>query len=625
MNKEQFDFKRALRFEIALVVIFLVTFALYIGALLPAKFEGQILGIVGFLGIIPVARSAFRSLREKKISVDLLATIALFFSFVSAEWGSMLFINLMLAGARVLDLYTKRRVRISLESLIKLKPSRARVTRNNQTLEIPLREVRIGDLVVVNLGEQVPVDGTVFSGSATINQASLTGESIPVLREVNSSVFSATVVVSGNIIVRTERIGAQTTFEKMINLVESSHDAKTRMKTLAESFAGWYIGIMLTVAIILYLITQDSRLVLAVVLVVCADDIAIAVPLAYIIAIGTAAGRGIIIKSADFLEQAAKVTTLVVDKTGTLTLGKLTVTDVQSFGKTPVEHVLELAGKICARSTHPVSMAIMEYAKKNGCSCISLPQFKEVEGRGIVGTSADNEKIIIGRIEYINEHGITLSDEITKASEALVAKGRNVTLLSLNGEILGLFALADEIRKGMPETVGALRKSGINEFVMLTGDNDGVAKSIAVQLGIDKYYSKLLPEHKVFVLKDYIGKNNRVVAMVGDGVNDAAVLSLADVGIAMGGIGTDAAIESADIVLMQDDFSKIIEVREISKKVRSIVRGNFIVWGVVNAVGLYLVFIHAIGPSGAAAYNFLTDFIPIANSLRLFRYRQKTL
>ncbi|MBI5078122.1 MAG: cation-translocating P-type ATPase [Candidatus Yonathbacteria bacterium] len=625
MTNGHFDFKKALRFETALAVLLLITFALYVGNLLPIQFRGEIFAVVGLVGLVPVARSAFYSLRNKKINVDLLATIALVGSFASAEWGSMLFINLMLVGARILDLYTKRRMRISLESLVKLKPSRARVIQGGQTKEIPLSEVRVGDFVVVNLGEQIPVDGIVSGGSATVNQASLTGESVPVLREVDSPVLSATFVVSGNIIIRAERIGAETTFERMIDLVEASSNAKTRMRTSAESFSSWYIGITLVGAIVLYFVTKDTRLTLAVVLVVCADDIAIAVPLAYIAAIGTAARRGIIIKSADFLEQAGKITTLVVDKTGTLTLGKLSVAEMQSFGETTVKRVLELSGIICARSNHPVSKAIIEYAKKNGCACNPPEHFQEVEGRGIVGTDTDNKKLVIGTLEFLRERGIELGDEVYKMAARSVSEGNNVTLLALDGKTVGMFALADEIREGIVGSIDTLKKTGVKEVVMLTGDNEGVAKNIAEHLGIDKYYSKLLPEHKVFVLKDYLGKAGRTVAMVGDGVNDAAVLSRADVGIAMGGIGSDAAIESADIVLMQDDFEKIIELRWFSKKVSDVVRGNFVIWGVVNAVGLYFVFTGIFGPSGAAAYNFLTDFIPIANSLRLFRYNKKGL
>lgn len=639
MNNGHREFKTSLRFEIFIITLFLLVSGFYASNFIPADLTILVLGTVGFIGLIPVAKSAWVSLRRKKVNVDLLASIALFFSFISGEWGSLLFINIMLAAARILDLYTKQRVSISLERLAKLKPVKARVIesadsepvgltawpqtlgRRQRTVEIPLSEVKVGDLVVVNLGEQIPVDGIVFQGSATVDQSSLTGESMPVLRTVNEAVFSATIVVSGNIIVRAEKIGAETTFELMIKLVEASQDAKTRMKTLAERFASWYIVIMLIVSIVLFVATRNVPLVLAVVLVVCADDIALAIPLAYIIAIGTAARRGIIIKSADFLDSVAKMTTLIVDKTGTLTLGKLSVKNVYPFGGIDLAQVLELACSICDRSSHPVSKAIVHHAKENGTVCKAPNHFKEVEGRGIIGAGINNEKIILGHPDFLKEQNIPFTDEVSAAIANGVAQSNNITLLALNGSVIGIFALADEIRNTVVDTISALKKSGIKKVVMLTGDNEGVAKNIAERLGIDKYYSKLLPEHKVLVLKEHLGKGG-TVAMVGDGVNDAAVLTRADIGIAMGGIGTDAAIESADIVLMQDDFGKIIELRGLAKKVLAVARGNFAIWALVNGVGLYFVFTGVFDPSKAAAYNFLTDFIPIANSLRLFRYRR---
>lgn len=624
MNNDRRDFKASFRFEIFVIVLFLLVSGFYAGNFIPALSIVWVLGTVGFIGLVPVAKSAWVSLRKKKVNVDLLASIALFFSFISGEWGSFLFINIMLASARILDLYTKRRVSISLESLAKLKPLKARVIREKQPVEIPLSEVKVGDLVVVGLGEQIPVDGIVFQGSATVDQSSLTGESLPILRTVNDAVFSATIVASGNIIIRAEKIGAETTFEMMINLVEASQDAKTRMKTLAERFASWYIVIMLVVAVILYATTTNVSLVLAVVLVVCADDIALAIPLAYIIAIGTAARRGIIIKSADFLDSTAKMTTLIVDKTGTLTLGKLSVKNAYSFGDISTTQVLELACSVCDRSSHPVSKAIVRYAKENGTTCGAPNHFTEVEGRGIIGTGSDNGKIILGHPDFLKEQNISFTDEVSAAIANGVAQSNNVTLLALNGTVIGIFALADEIRDTVVDTITALKKSGVRKVVMLTGDNEGVAKSIAERLGIDKYYSKLLPEHKVLVLKEHLNKGG-TVAMVGDGVNDAAVLTRADIGIAMGGIGTDAAIESADIVLMQDDFSKILELRGLAKKVLAVARGNFAIWALVNGVGLYFVFTGVFDPSKAAAYNFLTDFIPIANSLRLFRYRKQKI
>lgn len=623
MNMERRNFLNTFTFEVTLIILFTLSLGLYASKAVPVQFQIIVFGVIGIVGLIPVARSAGESLRNRKINVDLLAAIALIFSFLSGEWGSMLFINLMLTSARILDIYTKRRARISLESLAKLKPQNAHLFTDGGTHLVPLSEIHVGDMVAINLGEQIPVDGIVIKGSATVDQSSLTGESVPVLRAINDRVLSATVVVSGNIIVQTERVGTETTFERMIKLVESAQDAKTRMKTIAERFASWYITIMLIVAIGLYMVTRNLALVLSVVLVVCADDIAIAIPLAFITSIGAAARQGIIVKGADFLEQFSKITTLIVDKTGTVTMGKMVVQRVQTFGTIPVEKALELSGVICRGSTHPVSKAIIHYIEERGIVCKEPDSFEEIEGRGIRG-SKDDTNIIIGRLEFLNESGIFPNDAVAAAIQKEQAQGNNVTLISVNKEIVGVFGLADEIREDVATTITSLKKSGVNETVMLTGDNETVAQAIAKQTGIGKYHAGLLPENKVSLLTQYLGKK-KTVAMVGDGVNDAAVLARADIGIAMGGIGSDAAIESADVVLMQDDFSKILELREISRKVLRVARGNFLIWIIANVVGLYFVFNGTFDPPRAAAYNFLTDFIPIINSLRLFYYKKKMI
>lgn len=620
MNTPEHNFERSFFFEVALTVLFIIGLIFFYLGVIPDQFESFILGFIGAIGIIPVAGSAWESIKERRVNVDLLATIALAFSFLGREWGSVLFINLMLTSARLFDLYTKRRARISLESLAKLKPSEARVVRENEEVMLPLSEVNVGDIVKVDLGEQIPVDGTVERGEATVDQSSLTGESIPVLKVVNDRVHSATMVVSGNIFVRTERVGAETTFEKMIQLVESAQGSKTHVVTLGERFADWYIGIMLVVSIALYFYTKNLSLVLSVVLVVCADDIAVATPIAFITSIGTAAKRGIIVKSADFLEAISKVTTLVVDKTGTITMGKLAVKNVLLWGDTPKQDVLKLTGSVCRGSTHPVSKAIVEYIKNQGITLDEPESFEEKEGRGMQGIVA-GKKVIVGRVQFLTEAGVPQEQAVTDSVKSEHDNANNVTLVAVDGKIVALFALADEMRSGINSTIVALKKRGLEETMMLTGDNEAIARVITKSAGIDGYSADLLPENKVSALEKYI-KKGKVVAMVGDGVNDAAVLARADVGIAMGGIGSDAAIESADVVLMKDDFSKILELHDIAQRVMSVARQNFIIWGTVNVIGLYLVFTNVIGPSGAAAYNFLTDFLPIANSLRLFYYRK---
>ncbi len=616
------DFLKKLRFELVLLVLFIVGLGLNIFNQIPDAFKTEVLGAIIIIGIIPVARSAWVSLKEKQVNVDLLATIALFFSLYTQEWSSAIFISLMLASARILGLYTERRVRKSLDGLLSLKPMWGRVRRGEEAIDIPLSEVVLGDLVLVNLGERIPVDGQVVEGSATIDQSSLTGESMPALKEVGGQVLSATVVISGNITIRTEKVGAETTFERMLALVETSQSAKTRIKTSSERFASWYIGIVLVVAFILYFLTGgDTKLILAVILVVCADDIAIAVPLAYIAGISSAARRGIIIKSADFIDGVAKITTLLVDKTGTLTTGHLTVKNVRSFDGLSLNSALELSGIICSRSTHPVAKAIVRYALEHNINCGMPEHFEEIEGRGIMGTH-DNKEIIIGRLEFLKEQHIKINSEVYQAIEEEGVLGNNTTLVACDGRVVGLFVLADEVRSGVAETISALKASGIKETVMITGDNEYTAQAIAHETGIDKYHASLLPENKVSILEKYLA-DGHTVAMIGDGVNDAAVLARSDIGIAMCGIGSDAAIDSANIVLMKDDFSKLLELRIISKRVLTVVRQNFIIFGIVNALGLYLVFTGVFDPPKAAAYNFLTDFITIANSMRLFRYKNK--
>lgn len=609
----------ALHTELVLLALFLCALILWIFHLIPHSIQTEILWTLAIIGIIPVIKSAWESITEKKINVDLLAAIALIFSLLSGEWGSLLFINLMLSSARILGIYTERRVRTSLESLTKLKPSKARVLRNSHSIEIPLREVVIGDLVLVNLGEQIPVDGIVFDGTATINQASLTGESMPILRAQGDMVFAATVIASGHLTIRAKRVGAQTTFERMVALVESSQKAKTRMKTTAERLASWYIGIMLVVGTILYVATADVRLVLAVILVVCADDIAVAIPLAYVASIGAAAKRGIIIKSADFLERAARITTLIVDKTGTLTIGNLAVKSVYTFGTFTPQQLLEIAGSACGHSTHPVSKAIVAYAKGQSVPRTEPDHVEELEGRGVKSMRGGHE-ILVGRIEFLREHEVAIAEDILQKLKDIEQEGSNATFVVEDGTIIGLFSLADELREGVRETIAALKEGGVSRTVMLTGDNEAAAQKIARGAGVDEYHARLLPEHKVSYLSTHLGKG-KTVAMVGDGVNDAAVITRADIGIAMGTIGTDAAIESADIVLMKDDFGKLLELRTVARNVLSVAHQNFALWAIINSIGLYFVFTGVFDPSRAAAYNFLTDFIPIFNSLRLFRYR----
>jgi len=601
-----------------LLLVLIFTLLAHYSGLIYSKFGEWILIIVAILATLPVILRAFRSLKNKKVSIDLLAGVALVFSLLAKEWTSAVFINLMLTSARILASYTEARSRRAIQSLLKLKPEKAKVKRNGRLIEIPLNDVKKGDSVMVELGERIPIDGTIEKGEAAVDQSSLTGESIPISKTKGDKVLSSTIVVSGNLIVKAEKIGEETTLEKIIDLVEKAQANKAEIHTVADKFTAWYVALSFIGAIILYLFSGNLNLVLAVLLVTCADDIAVAIPLTFSAAIGHAAQRGVIIKGSNFLEGLAKLKVLVADKTGTLTHGQLKVEEFFAFDAPKQDEVLRLAGTVCAFSSHPSAKAIIKYLDEKNTNFSEPDNFDERSGKGAIAFYR-GKKIVSGKLSFFQELNFEISDAQLRQINEIKEKGLNVTLLGVNGVVLGFFALADEIKPKIKETISELKKLGIEKIIMLTGDNEKIAKRIADKAGISEFYANLLPEDKLKYLKKYLSKDYKL-AMVGDGVNDAAALTLADIGIAMGAIGSDAAIEAADIALMKDDFSKLPEIIKLSKFTLKISRQDFWIWGIINAFGLVLVFTGILAPVSAAAYNFITDFIPIINSLRLFGF-----
>ncbi len=609
-------FGRYFSFDPILLGLLVLSLIIFYFQLWPGLYFNYVLIVLSLVGTIPVIASALLAIKDKHVSVDLLASVALVFSLLSGEWVSAIFINLMLTSARIFLAYSNERARQNIESLLKLKPTKVKVKKDGKVIEVSPSEVKVGDLVIVELGERLPVDGTVMSGEAEIDQSSLTGESLPVSRCCGQEVFSSTMVVSGNLVVATKKIGADTSLEKIIDLVENAQANKAGISTLADKFSTIYIIVMLVASVGLYLWLHNTGLVLSVLLVVCADDIAVAVPMAYLSAIGYGAKRGVIIKGANYLEAISQAKVLVVDKTGTLTTGKLQVNQVIHFDGLPDKEVLALAGSTASVSDHPVAKAILAFVRQEGAIFTPADEFKEIEGKGAWAKEGGKE-IRLGRPAYLQESGVVISAaDLAKIKEAETG-GYNVTLLSVDKKLEAAFVLADALKPHIKETIAELQKDGIAQIIMLTGDNEKIAKRVADEIGIKTYHANLLPADKLKYLKKYLNKKYKVI-MAGDGVNDAASLALADIGIAMGKGGLDAAIESADIVLMKDDFKKIHEVIKLSLYVKKVVVQNFWIWGIVNAIGLVLVFTDVIHPTGAAAYNFATDFLPLINSSRIF-------
>ncbi len=603
--------------DIILLAVLIGVLVIHYFNLIPENIDRIVMKVVAYMAVLPVFWSALKSLKDRKISIDLLASIALAVSLAEEQLASVVFISLMIASARIFSDYTKSRSYAAIKSLLKLKPTEATVEKNGKLEKLSIDKVKEGDFIVVDLGERIPVDGVIVKSEAEVDQSSLTGESTPVYKKIGDRVFTSTFVVSGNLIIRAEKVGEETTFSKVIKLVGESHKYKAKISTLSNKFGTWYIVVTILGSLLLYGISHNMELVLAVLLVSCADDVAVAVPLAFLTSIAHAAKHGAIIKGGDFLEVLAKLKIIVVDKTGTLTRGKLKVEEVFAFNGMEKREVLELAASLSLMSSHPSALAIVNYAKKEKILIREPEKFREYAGKGSEAFYK-GEETASGKMIFFKELGINYTkhqfDDINREKE----RGFSTTLISFGKKIIGFISLADEIR---PETKGALLKLknlGIKKIIMLTGDNEKIAQRVAEMVGIDEFHANLLPEDKMKYLKKYLSDDYKT-AMIGDGVNDAAVLGLADVGVAMGAIGSDAAIESADVALMKDDLRQVPELVKIGKSTLKIVRQDLMIWGVVNVVGLILIFAKILGPDGAAAYNFATDFLPLINSLRLFR------
>lgn len=581
-----------------------------------ADIDKAILMSLAIIGFLPVLYSAFRALISRRLTIDLLAAIALFFSFLSQEWRSAVFISLMLASARFFAYFTENRTKNAIKKLLKLKPEKIHLKIDGQVIEKKLGDIKIGDLIVVDSGERIPVDGIIVSGNASVNQSFLTGESEPIFKKEGDEVLSSTLNVSGSLVVKTTKIGEDTAFSKILKLIEESQEGKAPINSLTDKFAAYYISITLIASIFLYFFSGNLGLVLSVLLVACADDLAVAIPLAFMASITAAARKGIIIKGASYIEGFRKVKTIIFDKTGTITLGKPEVQNVVLLDSYSEREMLAIIGAVVSNSIHPASQAIYNFIKKKRIKCLALEDPLEKPGYGIKG-KIGRRSVFAGKPDFLKENGIKFSQKELELFEKEKSFGRSLVLIGINKKLIGFVSLTDTIHHQARNVIEDLRKMGVQEIIMLTGDNEFAAKRVADYVNIYDFRANLLPQDKVEIIKKTLNKNHKTV-MVGDGINDAASLALADIGVAMGSIGSDVAIETADIALMKDRLSNIIDLLKLSRYTMRIVIENICLWAVINIIGLFLVFAGILNPDGAATYNFITDFIPLFNSLRVF-------
>jgi Cd2+/Zn2+-exporting ATPase len=578
--------------------------------------DGQFIFCIAIIGAVVPFWQALLSMKRRTITIETFNAFALLVSFLTHEYSSAAFIGLMLAFASLLDWITDSRATNAVEELLKLKPTQAYRERDGKIEEIASRDVLVGDIIVVKSGERVPVDGEVVFGETYVNESSLTGESKPIEKKIGDLVYSSTLSTSGVIKLRATKVGSDSTIERMARLIEDASKNKSRVERLADKFAGVFLPLVILLGVLTYVFTKDIRMTAAFFLVVCADDIAVSIPLAVTATLGRAAKRGVIIKGGEWVSALAKVRTLALDKTGTLTYGNFALADYQ-FEKEYDENTLwRLIGSAEKYSEHPTGKALVLEALLRQPNLPDPTDVKVIQGAGITAL-VDGKRISIGNEKLKDSIQVGIPDSVLRLREEKESEfGATVMMIFVDGVYSGMVAIADKLREEAKTSMVALREIGV-EPLMLTGDNAVVAKAIAGRLGIQRFLSKLNPEGKLVEIERLVKSGK--LAMVGDGINDAPALARADVGIAMGKGGTAVAVEAANIVILTDNLDRIPEMIILSRKTVSVINGDMAIWVVTNVIGIVLVFTGIASPAIAALYNFLTDFLPLLNSMRLFK------
>jgi Cd2+/Zn2+-exporting ATPase/Cu+-exporting ATPase len=520
--------------------------------------------------------------------------------------------------ADFLEGFTTERSRQALRELLRLTPEIARVERDGREVEVPAAAVQPAEVVLIKPGERVPVDGWVRSGHGSVNQAPITGESMPVEKVAGDRVFAATILERGVLRVETERAGAGTTFARILRLVEEAEAQKAPVQRFADRFTAYYIPVVLGAATLTYAAGRDLMAAVAVVLVACSCAIAMATPTVVLAAVGRAAREGLIVKGGRVLEALAKVDMVVMDKTGTVTLGVPRVTDLLPLDGHPESELLRRAAAVERYSEHPVASAVLAEAEGRGLSIPTPEAFDVRPGEGVMA-HVDGRVVACGSLRLMARQQVPVPSGSIDQARTLEARGRTVVYLAEDHRFVGLLGVADTLRPELPDALARLRALGIRRFLLLTGDNERVARTVAEQLGIE-FRAECLPDEKIAIVRALQATGARV-AMIGDGINDAPALAQADVGIAMGAAGTDAAIEAADVALMQDDWRLVPDVIALGRRAFGTIQQNLWFTAAYNVLGIGLAAVGWLPPIGAAAAQSLPDVAVMVNASRLLRGR----
>jgi len=574
--------------------------------------------IASILGVAPIAIQAFGALKVKVISIDVLVTIAVIGAFLIQNYEESAIVTFLFLFGSWLEARTLNSTRSAIKELTEMAPEVAfKQMENGEFEEVDVWDVEEGDILQVRTGGKVPVDGTVVIGEGHINEASITGEADPVRKETDSEVFAGTILENGTLQIRADRVGEDTTFGKIIELVEEAQDSKSEAERFIDQFSQWYTPAVLVLAFIVWIFSQNVELAITILVLGCPGALVIGVPVSNVAGIGNGAKNGVLLKGSEVIQDFSKVDTILFDKTGTLTVGNPEVAEFKTYGD--ADQALSYLASVENESDHPLAKAVL--SQLGDIEMYPVDETNVVKGGGIVA-EVDGHRVAIGNVALMEKENIQLTKEAREDFEAYEKRGNSLVITAVDGELKALMGIRDQIRPGIKQDLQAMKALGVKNLIVLSGDNQGTVDLVAEELGLTEAHGNLLPEDKADYLKE-LQAQGQIVAFVGDGVNDSPSLALADIGIAMGS-GTDVAIETSDVVLMNSNMSRLPHALGLTKATANNMKQNIVI-----AVGTVLVLLAAVffsdwmNMSIGMLVHEGSILVVILNGMRLLRYRLK--
>ncbi|MSS44429.1 heavy metal translocating P-type ATPase [Anaerosalibacter bizertensis] len=538
-----------------------------------------ILIIASIFGVAPIAIQAYQALRVKVVSIDVLVTMAVIGAFLIQNYEESAIVTFLFLFGAYLEQRTLNQTRSAIKELTEMAPESAlKQMKNGEFEEVEVDEVDEGDILLVKTGAKVPVDGTVLSGEGHINEASITGEAVSVGKERDSKVFAGTILENGTIQIVADRVGEDTTFGKIIELVEEAQDSKSEAERFIDRFSKYYTPAVLVLSFVVWLISQNIELAITILVLGCPGALVIGVPVSNVAGIGNGARHGVLLKGSEVIHDFSRTDTMVFDKTGTLTVGNPSVSETKYYTD-KADEVLGYLASIERESDHPLAKAVLQEIGETTFSPVENTEV--VKGGGIVA-SVNGHRVAVGNVALMEKENIELNEEVKADVVRFERDGNSLVLTAVDGKLKVMMGVRDQIRTGVKKDLQKLKSLGVKNLVMLSGDNQGTVDIVSRELGLTEAHGNMLPEDKAEYIKK-LKEEGQVVAFVGDGVNDSPSLALADIGIAMGS-GTDVAIETSDVVLMNSDFSRLPHAVGLTKSTARNMLQNIII-----AIGVVLV------------------------------------